>query len=1174
MIRKSIPFSLLLFLLVSGALPAQDFRGRVQGLVTDESGGVIPGAGVTLKNDQTGVENKKITNESGHYIFDYVDPGQYTLTTELSGFRTAVQKNIVVVQRGDMTVDVKLQVGGLNETVTVSEAPVAVQFTTASHDMTLDKQMVIDLPSATRNPWQMALLDPSVVNRGNLVETQPYHNRTANELDIGGGSKYRNDILMDGSPLIAGNKLGYTPPMDAVAEYTVQQNSVDAEFGHTAGGIAIITMKSGTNDVHGTAYYSGRSPGLNAVSDRPSRRHNNNPYWTAGGSVGFPIIKNKLFVFGIFEKIENTQTVPANYTLPTALERQGDFSQSFYTDGTLRTIYDPMTTRLGPDGKTYIRDAFVGNKIPQNRWDSLSKKILGNLWDPNNAGDDRTGLNNFKYNQENHFHYYNYSSRVDYTISDKWKAFGRISRIKTDQDTNDPTNGHDPMKLVNIQGSKRNGWNIAADTVYSFSTKTSLNVRGAYFKVEDKRDYPAMNIQDYSSFWPDGWWKPYMEGRPLVYAPYIVVDTTARGLFGVQNFWYQEPDAYSMHAALNHYFNKHFLKGGMEVRWKRGQAARFRYSSSQFVTRETANTFTSPNAKTGSPWASFLLGAMDAANSFVQYTPMQKANTEMYSFYIQDDWRISNKLTLSLGLRYEYEGGYWDPQNRIQQNLDLTNPIPNLQAAVDPKMPADVKAKMAESTGQKGFIYNGAFAFTEDGNNRSTNADKMGFMPRIGLAYRLDGKTAIRIGYGRFIVPNSLIMPDRDANGEIPLGAFSPTTNVNPMLNGVPQAFFANPYPQGLTPAYGKAYGRYTQLGDPVTIDQLNQHPPISDRFNFTVQRELPAHIVLDVTYFMNFVSRDQWTQQLNLMDPRLTYKYGSALNTTVANPFYNYGTVDTFPGALRKQATVATSTLLVPYPQYGAILQTSTDARSSRYKSLQLRVQRPFSHGISFLATYAYNTQRTQGYWDLQDEYDGKLTWMNGAFAPPGGTGTTLAYNIDPKHRYTTAVTYAFPIGRGKTVGTDMNKVLDAIIGGWQLSGQFNHSSGQTLNFGYGGSGYTLMVAPSSVNKKGEIGANKYWFDTTGFAVQPAYTRRTNPWYYDGLTGPGFTNFDFSLAKRVAVSERFKVEIRMEAYNALNQMNWANPTLTVSASDFGRTNAQASGYYGRSLQYSAKLFF
>jgi len=1165
--RKSL--GAIVFLLVFfGTVHAQEFRGRVQGSVTDQTGGIIPGAAAALKNDQTGVEIKKLTNSEGRFLFDYVDPSTYTLTIEMAGFKTAIQKNIVVPQRGDVTVDMKLQVGGLNEVVTVTDSPAAVQFTTASRDLTLDKKLIVELPSPTRNPWQLALLDPSVVNRGSLIETQPYHHRTANEMDIGGGTKFRNDILLDGTPLIAGNKLGYTPPMDAVAEYTIQQNSVDAEFGHSAGGIAIITMKSGGNEIHGTAYYNGRNPDLNAVSDRSSLKHNNNPYWTAGGSVGFPIIKNKLFVFGVFEKIENTQTVAGAYTLPTALERQGDFSQSYNTDGSLRVIYDPMTTRLAADGKTYIRDAFTGNKILPTRWDSLASKVMGNLWDANNGGDDLTGLNNFKYNQENIFHYYNFSTRADWQIRDNWKAFARVSRIKTDQDTTDFTGGHDPLKLRNVQGSKRNGWNIAADSVYTFTPKTTINLRGAFYKVEDKRDYPAMDIGDYSSFWADGWWKPYMEGRPLVYSPYLVVDTTTRGLFGVQNFWYQEPQGYSAHLRLDHYFTKHFVKGGGEVRWKRGQAARFRFFSGTFISRETANTFSSPNAKTGSPWASFLLGAMDPSNSTAQFTPMQKANTEMYSFYIQDDWKISNRLSVNLGLRYEYEGGYWDPLNRIQQGLDLTDPIPNMQAAIDPLMPANIKAMMAESAGQKSYIYNGAFSFTTDGNKRATSADKGEFMPRVGLALKLDSKMAIRIGYGRFFTPNSLIMPDRDANGELPLGAFSPTTTANPSLSGIPQAFLANPFPQGLTPAYGKSFGRYTQLGDPITIDQYHQRPPISDRINFSIQRELPGRIVLDVTYLMNYVTRDQWTKQVNLMDPRLTYKYGAALSATVNNPFYNYAATDTFPGALRKQAKVSVASLLIPYPQYGAILQTSSNMRSSHYRSFQIRVQKPFARGIAFVGSYGHTTQRTQAFYDTQDEYDGKLTWMNGAYAPPGGTGVNLAYAMDPRQRFTTGVTCEIPVGKGKMLRTNMSRKLDMFIGGWQLAGTWTRSSGQVLTFG-------TMTAPTSVKKIGEFGAaSKYWFDVTGFAVQPAYTRRSNPWYYGNLTGPGYTNVDLSLYKRVKINERFQVEVRLEAYNALNGMNWANPTVDVTKSDFGRTNAQASGYYGRQLQYSAKLYF
>ena len=239
------------YLLLGAVLAfSQEFRGRIQGVVTDRTGAVAPGATVTLKNTGTGVEATRAANEQGRYVFDYVDPGTYSLSTELSGFKKFIQQNILVQQRGDVTVDVKLEMGTINESITVETVTVGLELNTSTHDLTIETKMVRELPSNTRNPWQLAALDPTIVNRGSAVETQPYHHRTANEMDLGGGTKYRNDALLDGTPLIAGNKLGYTPPIDAVTEYTVQQNSVDAEFGHSAGGIVLMTMKSGSNTPH------------------------------------------------------------------------------------------------------------------------------------------------------------------------------------------------------------------------------------------------------------------------------------------------------------------------------------------------------------------------------------------------------------------------------------------------------------------------------------------------------------------------------------------------------------------------------------------------------------------------------------------------------------------------------------------------------------------------------------------------------------------------------------------------------------------------------------------------------------------------------------------------------------------------------------------------------------
>jgi hypothetical protein len=1048
----------LILTMLAATASAQDVRARVQGLVSDTSGGVLPGATVVLTNDGTGVSATRTTNAAGRYLFDFVESGTYSLSAAIAGFKTTVQKGVRVLQRGDITVDLKLEVGGIEETVTVTEATPTVEFNTATHDLTIEQEMVKDLPSSTRNPLQLAMLDPMTIQRGSTVETQPFFHRTANEMDIGGGTKYRNDVVLDGTPLTAGNKLGYTPPMDSVSEYTIQQNSVDAEFGHSAGGVAIVTMKSGTNDVKGSAYYFGRDASLNAISDRANHIHNDNPYWNAGATVGLPIKKNKLFLFAVFDAINSTSSAATNYTLPTEPERRGDFSQSYNADGTLRVIYDPLTSRIV--NGVQVRDPFPGNIIPQDRWDPVAAQILAGLWMPNNAGDDLTGFNNFKASDDRTFHYLNFSGRLDWNISDHWKAWARVSRMRTNQDASDYTNGNDPLKLRNTTGSKRNGWNVAADTVYTFNPSTVLNLRGAFYQVEDKREFPDMVVgeQGYANLWPSGWWESYAVGRPLIYSPYLVVDSTSRAQFGVRNYWYQEPKGYSVHARLNKYLTQHSVKAGTEIRWKRGDAARFYYTDLRFVTRETANKWTSPSTKTGHSWASFLLGAMDPGNSRVDYRGLQYANTEFYGFYVQDDWKLTPKITLNLGLRYEYEGGLWDPEYRLPQRLDLTDPIPGMAEAIDPNIPAYIKDYMAQSAGAKTYTYDGAFYFTEEGNKRKTKAWTGAIMPRIGLAWRLDEKTALRAGYGRFVTPTELANSERDTLGEIDLAAFNPATTVLGSVNGVPRAYLADPFPQGLTPPYGKSYGRYANLGDSVSIDKYEQRTPISDRINVSLQREIGWRIVADATYFVNFISHDYYNQNLNLADPRLTYTYGAAVDKSVSNPFYNYGTVETFPGALRRSSTVAMTQLFRPYPQYGDIIQTGTDLRKAKYQSLQLRLQRPFANGFSFVATYAYVKQRSQWYYDVQDEYDGALTWFDFSVTQSGGSGNpTVA--ADPQHRFVGAATVELPFGRGHRWGSDWSGFLDAVLGGWQISGIYTYYSGVPLVFG-------VMVAPDSVQK------------------------------------------------------------------------------------------------------------
>ncbi len=392
------------FFLFAALCTAQDYRGRIEGIVTDQSKAVIAGATVTLLNINTGVHVVRQTSDTGLFVFDLVDPGTYSVTVESTGFNRFIQENIVVQTRGDITVNAMLKPGAVQESITVNEAPAAVEFNSANKDFTIDSKMAAEIPRFDRNPFKLSLIAPSAVNtRGEMM---PYHSWSANSVDLGGDTNLKNDLQVDGMPIGMGQKNTTPPNTDAVQEVTVSTNSTDAESGHSAGGVITVTTKAGTNEFHGTAFYLGRYPWLSAEADRTRFSENSQRQNMFGGTFGNPIKKNKLFNFF---SIEDWRVgYPNSYvrTVPTALEAQGDFSQSLNIDGGVRTVYDPWTSVLNSNGTVSVMP-FPGNKIPQNRWDPLAGSLMKQFWAPNNPGANITGLNNYSKGFIEKYGYYN-----------------------------------------------------------------------------------------------------------------------------------------------------------------------------------------------------------------------------------------------------------------------------------------------------------------------------------------------------------------------------------------------------------------------------------------------------------------------------------------------------------------------------------------------------------------------------------------------------------------------------------------------------------------------------------------------------------------------------------------------------------------------------------------------
>ena len=1141
-LRQTVCFSLIL----AASLAAQETRGRVQGNVHDPSGAVVAGASVILTNDNTGSTAAKPTNETGHYLFDLVLPGHYSVAITAPGFKTFVQKNILVEVGGDLTVNAAIAVGNASDSVTVEASPVSVEFNTSTMSNTVDMKMADSLPEISRNPFMLVSLDPAVVVNS-TTQQEPFHFWAASQFSIGGPTNTMNDIILDGSPNMAVAKSGYTPPQDAVQQTSVQQNGVDAEYGHSAGGVIGLITKAGTNEIHGTGYYMNRNPALSALSDRTTFTSNLTRQNTYGGTIGGPIRKNKLFTFFAYENIHLSNPYGSRIeTLPTAAERTGDFSRQLNNAGALSVIYDPWTTQT--NGSTVTRTPFAGNVIPSSRIDPTAAKMMTYLWQPNNPGNGVTGANNSANYLYDIYPYYNLMDRTDYNITDKLKFFARYSYLHTTETTSDYTGTGSVMRY--FQGSTRNAVNASGDLVWTINPTTVFDVHTAYNGINDSFGSPStiFGASGIAGLWPNNWYASYLPANPQVYFPNINITSNGGSLFSssVATYWEQTPQTPSVAAKISKSIGRHYFRFGGEFREETVDAVRPIFTQFTFDAGLTANTYNSPNTGvSGNGWATFLLGAMDG-NSLAESIPFQHIKSKFFGYFVQDDFKINSRLTLNLGLRGEYSGPLVDSQYRLSRQLDLTTPIPALSGSNTPQMPAAVTSLRTSSP-----VYNGAWIFTDSSHPGNWDPPKVLLEPRIGMALRVNDKTAIRAGWARYVVPATLTNGfGSTLLGSVDYSGFSAITNSIAAIQGVPQETLSNPFPTGLVPPAGKTFGTYTNMGNSALWYNPNFKPQTDDRFNISMQRQLPSHIILDVTYYTQLGRNVPYTLNLNLADPNIAYQNGNATTAKVANPFYNLLPANQMPGTLRTQATVAVNALLTPYPQYGALNQWFTPGAGDHYKSLQISVRRAYANGLTLMWGFNYNHEDAQGYYNDIATYQRDLTWI------PAQTS---------KARMTGAAIYELPLGKGRHFMNHVNPFVDGVLGGWGVSALFTYNTGVPIRLGSAlVSGDPALSHPTS----GE------WFDISKVSVLPAFTVRTNPVQYSDLVGPRMVNLDMTLGKQFRIVERVKFELRMEAYNALNAFTPAAPNTSIGNVNFGKCIGALAGTSGRQVQLSGRFTF
>jgi len=1173
-----------LVLLTSAPLAlAQQFTGGVRGAVRDANG-VIPGVAVTLTNEATSISREVVTNEVGQYNFPAVAPGTYTLKAQISGYKIYESKGLIVGTQQFLTVDAVLEVGRVEESITVTGQTPLIDTSTASTGGTLDKATLDALPSPGRNAFLVGITVPTFTPVGDPQFNRQQDQTNASRVSLGGGGLRANNYLIDGVPVteLRGRAV-LNPTIEAIEEVKVQVHTYDAEMGRTGGGVFNVTAKSGANAYHGSGFYQtrpvwGQSLGYfeSASGQTKEQTGLTDAYYRLyGGGAGGPIVKNRTFFWAALEGYRSGTTRGLSEIWPSVNQRIGDFSRSTI-GGKPVVLYNPYC-RSGAasakcpatgTGSIATGGLFTGAIIPLTH-PAVSQTGLNILktWPTETINGPMASNEDFNPNAVGTGFLVDAADMYTFKAEHKFTDKSSLSVLYIYNKTDEP--GTTIMKSDKLFMADQDQWFgplrrrphvLVANSTNIINDTTVLSLRYGFSTWQDSCDKQAFSPGIQSL----GFSPTYTNALPSTEIfPSLTFDQGVEGVGG----WGPGPvrwkGPYAINGALTKLLGSHSIKVGADAR-RLGVA----------LATETAlggsfgfgPNFTSRNGSGGHEVASVLLGLPSSGSA-----PATNGEGEWYTrywgAYFQDDWRVSSKLTLNYGLRLEHEDGLREINNRQTVGFDesAVNPID----ALVPK----AGTLLAGKTLKGGLIYAGV----NGANDYQGTPKTIKPGPRVGLTYAADTNTVIRAGYGLFWAPWNYNTTQHGAVG------FSRTTTLSQSSDDseVPLTTLDNPFPSGLLQPIGSSQGLLTGVGGTINYIDQTKGSPYVHQYSVDVQRELPGHMAVTIGYVgasgrdIGYGGTNNAAININQIDPALARQLYPApgggwdaakLRESIPNPFFGIAAA----GELGTRATVQRGQLLRPFPEFGDINKFETTTGGKRqYHAATFILEKRTGQGL-WGGRLSYTFSSTK---DNQFAESNTYNWRTATPQDNYNLDAEYATSIyDSPHRIILAPIVNLPSPK------DHSGMAYALAGGWNLSAIVEMVSGGPLNAVLSGGtsdanlgllggrqrpnlvGDPNTTGDDAARASSEGQASARWFNASAYANPGSGTfgnaPRTNP----DARFQFRKNVDLVVAKTTSFARGQSGEIRFEILNLTNTVKFGNLATNnaTNSTTFGRVDTQA----------------